>query len=368
MTNGSLLGTVAVGLLVVGCGDDARGLQPLEATGCPSLAGAWSEGPSDAAPATLAETGLYCDIAHLAPAPGARAYRPAFELWSDGAQKRRWIQLPPGAPIDATDVDHWSFPVGTRVWKEFSYAGRRVETRVIARTGAGADDFLYAAYRWNDDQTDATLAPQEGIPDVAPLGGGPDDPRHDIPSVGQCRRCHDALPEHVLGLGAIQAMHDGGGLTLRDLVAEGLLAPAPAAPIAVPGDALARAALGYLHANCSHCHNDTPAGVTYPGYVLRLRAADTTVEETATYRTAVDVLHTWLEAPAGVGPYRIAGGDPDGSAIYYRTGVRAPDAQMPPIGTELVDAAGHDLLRRWIASLPRPAAPEPTAALPSTAP
>jgi hypothetical protein len=361
MTKAELL-VVAAGVLAAGCGDDVQGPMPIEAASCPSLAGAWADGPTAAAPATLAGTGLYCDIAKLAPAPGVRAFQPAFALWSDGAQKRRWIQLPAGARIDASDMDHWSFPVGTRVWKEFAYGGRRVETRVIARTGPGPDDFLYAAYQWNEDQTDAALAPPDGIPDVAPLTGDPEGPRHDIPALGQCGSCHDSLPERILGLGAVQSSHDRGGLTLGTLVDEDLVAPAPAAPIGVPGDGPARAALGYLHANCSHCHNDTPAGVTFPRYVLRLRAGDSAVEETATYRTAVNVLHTWLGAPEQVGPYRIAGGDPDDSAVYYRTGVRDPDEQMPPIGTELVDAAGHDTLRQWIASLPPPSAPQPATA------
>lgn len=341
-----------------GTTDDPTGeLQVVHA--CPSLErvqrGTWAAGPSEVAPATLSETGLYCDISRLVPATGVRSFRPRFALWSDGAQKRRFIQLPPGTQIDATDADHWSFPVGTRLWKEFSYQGRRVETRVIARTGAGADDFVYAAYEWNAAGTEATLVSPDGKPDVAALVAGDEAaPRHDIPGVDQCRGCHDRLPERVLGMGAIQSSHDQGGLTLAALRGESLIAPPPADAYPIPGDATAQAALGYLHANCSHCHNDTPGGVTYPKYMLRLRAADTTVEATHTYQTAVNVLHTWLAAPAGVGPYRIEGGSPDDSELFYRTGVRQPDEQMPPYGTELVDVAGRALLQRWIETLPPP--------------
>src|SRR6185436_16418070 len=72
---------------------------------CPSLdwvkQGSWAAGPSEVAPATLSETGLYCDISRLVPATGVRSFRPRFALWSDGAQKRRFIQLPPGTQIDA---------------------------------------------------------------------------------------------------------------------------------------------------------------------------------------------------------------------------------------------------------------------------
>src|SRR5579883_3455610 len=54
-------------------------------------------------PTTLECTGLYADIASKALAPRARSYAPATPLWSDGAEKQRWIALPPGTTIDATD-------------------------------------------------------------------------------------------------------------------------------------------------------------------------------------------------------------------------------------------------------------------------
>ena len=349
--------------LLAGC-DDGGGMAGLEAvdslgatSACPSLPAAASTVPTTP-PASLLATGLYCDVASQSVAPGVKAFRPKYVLWSDGAAKSRWVYLPPGTQIDATDLDHWSFPVGTRFWKEFQYQGKRVETRVIVRFGAGADDFWFAAYQWNADGTDATLAPAAGAPNVAPLTADPNGPMHDIPGTGDCAYCHAKLPEHILGFGAIQLSHDDdGGLTLASLAQQNLLAPAP--PLTaynVPGDATAQAALGYLQANCSHCHNDTPTGVTYPRYMLRLKVADTTVEGTHTYQTAVNVLHTWLAAPAGVGPYRIQGGDAEDSELYFRTGVRVAGEQMPPLGTKIVDDAGHALLKQWIDSLPAPSA------------
>ncbi len=83
------------------------------------------------------------------------AFAPQYPLWSDGASKRRWIHLPPGTAIDASRADAWEFPLGTRLWKEFSY-GRRVETRLIERLADGS--WRFAAYVWNDEGTDAVLA------------------------------------------------------------------------------------------------------------------------------------------------------------------------------------------------------------------
>src|SRR5688500_4722934 len=78
------------------------------------------------APASLRATGLYTPGGEVS--AESLAFAPQYPLWSDGAAKRRWIRLPAGTSVDAAGAD-WVFPVGTRLWKEFSVAGRRVETR-----------------------------------------------------------------------------------------------------------------------------------------------------------------------------------------------------------------------------------------------
>src|SRR5262245_31340628 len=106
----------------------------------------------------LSETGLYADIATKRIAADLIAFTPQYPLWTDGASKRRWISLPPGTWIDASDPDAWVFPVGTRFWKEFAF-GRRVETRTIERT---EDGWRFATYRWLPDESDAVLAAEFG--------------------------------------------------------------------------------------------------------------------------------------------------------------------------------------------------------------
>ena len=44
-------------------------------------------------------TGLYTDFASKALAPDNKEYTPGLVLWSDGADKTRWLYLPPGAKI-----------------------------------------------------------------------------------------------------------------------------------------------------------------------------------------------------------------------------------------------------------------------------
>src|SRR5688500_6534491 len=109
-----------------------------------------------APPGRLSETGLYVEGSSTQVDPRNLAFSPQYPLWSDGARKRRWIQLPAGSAIDASQPDAWEFPRGTRLWKEFAL-DRRVETRYIERLADGS--WRFATYLWNEAGTEATLAP-----------------------------------------------------------------------------------------------------------------------------------------------------------------------------------------------------------------
>jgi hypothetical protein len=289
----------------------------------------------DVAPGLLSETGLYDDIATGVIAGGVREFEPRFALWSDGATKSRYAYLPECDVIDTTNMDDWQVPIGARYWKEFVRDGVRVETRLIARKGPLASDWVFATYAWQG--SDATRIDQ-GASDV--LGTG-----HDIPPTFACPTCHKEK-WRILGFGAIQLSHAGPGLTVESLSLDGLLTtPAPDG-FAVPGDAAAQAALGYLHANCGNCHFDT--GVPNSDMRLKLQVGAATVEATDTFVTAVDV-------PASIfgcgGCDRIEPGDAAASAVVIRMSTRGDSAQMPPLGTEVVDDAGVAAVAAWIDAL-----------------
>ena len=216
------------------------------------------------APETLQDTGLYSDFAALQVDDTHLAFSPQYPLWTDGAAKRRWISLPPGTAIDASDPDAWSFPVGTRLWKEFSFAGQRVETRFMERR---PDGWLYAAYAWSADGRETQRVSARGRRGAHPLEGGRS---HAIPGVTDCKVCHQGGRSEVLGFSAIQlspqrdpdALHAdaSSGIDLDALAERGLLVGLPAsrreAPRIGAASALERTALGYLHGNCGHCHNE----------------------------------------------------------------------------------------------------------------
>jgi hypothetical protein len=296
--------------------------------------------PQPIAPPSLGQAGLYADMATRELSSRVREFRPAYELWSDGSSKRRWIDLP-NCSIDTRDMDHWDFPVGTRLFKEFAVRGVPIETRLLHRFGPGPSDWLLAAYQWNDSLSDALHVP-DGVVDAAGSS-------HDIPPEDQCISCHVTLPEWVLGFSAVQLSHDGAGETLASLGEDGRLTRAAAAAgHRPPGDALTRAALGYLHGNCGNCHQPTMAPFTH--FSLRLLAEHSTLEQTFAWRQGIN------EAPSifsGQGiTHRIAPGDPSASAVSFLMGQRGPSTQMPPLGTERIDDDGMGIVNAWISSLP----------------
>lgn len=290
-------------------------------------------------PQQLSQTGLYGDIATGELAPGVMAYTPQFGLWSDGAEKQRWILLPEGRQIDTSNMDEWVFPEGTKVWKQFSLGGARIETRLLEKRGPGDAGWVSLAYVWEPDGKDAVAAP------FGALDAHHTD--HDVPAAGECWACHGGRRSFLLGFSAIQLAPSAtaGELDLDGLVAQGLLSNPPATRPVVPGNAVEVAALGYLHANCSHCHNQTrperdgarcfdpESDTDFTLAVARLDAPSST----PTYRTVVG--------------HAVKPGDPDGSKLYDLVSSRGMFRQMPPLATEKVDTAAVATIRRWIEEL-----------------
>ena len=323
-----------------------------------------ASGPAGA-PLGLAATGLYSDFATRTIDAHNLHYSPQYPLWSDGAAKQRWIRLPEETAIDATDPDAWAFPVGTRVWKEFSFNGHRVETRMMEATEDG--DWRFASYVWNADESDAVLAPVQGLRDVVVIQPGI---RHNIPSVLDCRVCHEGDRVEVLGVSALQLSPDRDPnaphaepptpdmVDLRSLIRRGLLRAYPPEwgerlPRVEAKNATIRAALGYLHANCGNCHGPSNPLASL-GMILRHSVAPGAVGEPALATTLDRTGEFTIPGATRESSVRLRPGDPTHSTILVRMSSRNPLHQMPPLGTKLADADAIALIRRWILDdLPR---------------
>ena len=64
----------------------------------------------------------------------------------------------PAPASTASEMDHWQFPVGTKLWKEFSRDGVLLETRLIERYGPGREDYWMGAFVWKADGSEAVYA------------------------------------------------------------------------------------------------------------------------------------------------------------------------------------------------------------------
>ena len=141
---------------------------------------------------------------------------------------------------------------------------------------------------------------------------------------------------------------------MQGLVARGLLRNLPPSLLTHPPRIAAatpteRAALGYLHGNCGHCHNHN--GAPAPVRLLLAQTAGAAAE------SRDRVLNSAVNAPSRFHPPGMPGdapviapGRPEASVLEWRMRSRHPRVQMPPLGTLVPDSEGIALIRRWIAN------------------
>src|ERR1700677_1269485 len=95
-------------------------------------------------PPLLSQTSVFSDTPKRIASPGLIPYDLNVAFWSDGADKSRWIAIPPGQ-ILFSPAGEWRFPSGTVFVKNFDLptdarqppAKRRPETRILVRDSRG---------------------------------------------------------------------------------------------------------------------------------------------------------------------------------------------------------------------------------------
>ncbi|MCO4762601.1 MAG: hypothetical protein KC502_13905 [Myxococcales bacterium] len=283
-------------------------------------------------PTHLSQTGLYEDIAAGLVSKQAVEFTPQFPLWTDAAKKRRWLLLPANAKVDTQNPADWQFPVGTKLFKEFVRDGVRVETRLTLRTESG---WTGVAYVWDEDGSDAEaqMAAKNNVLGTA----------HDVPSAKQCLACHGGRRNFTLGFSATQLPLD----KRVKLFSDGLLSHEPKLEIKL--DPVVKEGLGFLHANCAHCHhagrNAQPQSTTCFDPAL---PADEDFDFTLPAN-----LSDALQSPAFKTGRGVLG-TPGDSTVINRMKVRNQDLgrpSMPPLGTEVVDGEGVAKVEALLKSL-----------------
>jgi uncharacterized repeat protein (TIGR03806 family) len=334
--------------------------------------------PRSTLPPLLSQVGAFEDLAELTPSPDLIGYQVQSPLWSDGANKQRWI-LPPdpaasspaGAPrakIGFAANGPYTFPEGTVFVKHFELAlderqpelRRRLETRFLVAAHGG---YYGVSYKWNADGTDAEPVLDSEIDelDVTQADGSVRHQRYYYPSPSDCLVCHNAEAGAVLGVRTAQLngplLDPESGTEQNQLLSwsqRGLLdtpidpADIEALPRLANIDDTTRSAedrvRSYLDSNCSMCH----------GVLPDIRANWDARYQTPLAQQAIlqGPLQGEAELPADA--LVITPGDPELSAIYLRDGSDDPDLRMPPIGRQTIDHDYLRLLESWIQSLPSP--------------
>jgi uncharacterized repeat protein (TIGR03806 family) len=297
-------------------------------------------------PKALSEFVFFQDAGDQHPSAGVHPYALNTPLWSDGAEKLRFIYLPEGTQLLADGEGLLKFPVGAAIIKTFAFgegeARRFIETRVLLHR---ADGWVALPYRWNAEQSEATLALAGGRLDlVTPAGEAIS---YAIPNKNQCKGCH-AKDGQVMPIGpkARNLSVKWMAQMLDSRVLDRLPPGGATMPVWAgysdkgPVEPFARA---YLDVNCAHCHQPG-GGASNSGLDLRWEQADP---------HAIGILKRPVAAGRGAGghDFSVLPGQPDKSILLFRMDSAEPGIAMPELGKASVDRQGVAVVRRWIAEM-----------------
>lgn len=314
----------------------------------------------------LSEYGLFAgNPAEQKPAEGVLPYQLNTPLFSDYAEKLRFVRLPAGETVPYNADSVLAFPVGTVLVKTFYYPndfrnparGRRLlETRLLIHQEKGWKAYPYV---WNDEQTDAVLEVAGEQKAVKWVDGRGKERQltYTVPNLNQCKGCHVSgkmlLP---LGLSVKQLngpmnYADGEENQLTRWSRLKWLQKLPdmreVPKLAVWNDpksgSVAERARAWLDINCAHCHNPNGPART-SGLDLSLRQTDPTL---------LGINKTPVAAGRGSGGHQfdILPGNPDKSILVYRLQSTDPGVMMPELGRKLVHEESIELIREWISQL-----------------
>jgi uncharacterized repeat protein (TIGR03806 family) len=322
-----------------------------------------SVGKQNAPLSKLSEYGFFSGkMSDQFPAKDVIPYQLNTPLFSDYAEKLRFVKFPEGAQVAYNDSIVFDFPKGTILVKTFFYPldfrnptrGRQLmETRLLIHEGK---EWKAYPYIWNAEQTEAYLDVAGDTKQVKYLDeqGKTKEFAYYVPNMNQCKGCHNKSETmSPIGPSARQlsgTLDYGKGKEnqLTHWAQAGILTGLPetaALPPAIvwndpsTGSVNDRARL-WLDINCAHCHqHNGPASTSG----LFLGSAETDP-------LRIGVRKTPVAAGRGSGDlqYGILPGQPDKSILVYRMESKDPGVMMPELGRSLAHKEAITLIRQWI--------------------
>lgn len=307
----------------------------------------------DSLPRSLSDFGFFTDASGWQPNENVVPYELNSALFTDYADKYRFIYLPPGeelaAHADNAD-DMLQFPVGSAIIKSFGYEidgePRLLETRILLHR---EDGWLALPYVWNDEQTEAKLkVAGKRIPVAFSDPSGQERSiSYAVPNKNQCKECH-SLSDAVVPIGPKLRNLDLASIDRlrRARWLANISAKKPVPDYDDSSASLDRRARAYLDVNCAHCHNDK-GSASNSGLFL-------TYEESDPVRYGIGKRPVAAGRGSGNNEFAIAPGYPDKSILIYRLKSLEPGIAMPEVGRSLVHDEGAALLSDWIAAMEDP--------------
>ncbi len=330
--------------------------------------------PSDF-PRKLSETGLFADVPKGKPADGVYPFEVNVARWMDGAKAERLVAIPGHGtmtlrePTERVPRNWGKFPENTVLAKTISVEHgderRKLETQILHYNAedwrGNSGEWIGYTYVWNDEQTDATLAPAEGRDLTVEFGDRT--LRWHVASRAECYACHNPWSGYRLGFTIPQLNREVRGHEQLDSLEQDLRLvsleepkndsakwpPAfpswdeggPALHVAGTRDDAA-AVRAYLHVNCAHCHRFGGGGTA----TIQLRY-DLELERTGLVNGRATQGTFGIDGAGIVVPE-----DPARSLLLYRMG-KTGRGRMPHIGSQEVDSAALLRVAGWIAALDR---------------
>ncbi len=319
--------------------------------------------PLDYAKPTLSEFGFFKEPLKLQqPIDGIIPYSVASQLFSNYAEKRRFIKIPNDKKLTANSDGSFNYPEGSVLIKTFYYPDnfnepeknhRIIETRLLIKT---ENDWVALPYVWNVAQTDAVLEIAGGRLPVHWIDKNNNhiEIEYSVPNMNQCKGCHvyhnefKPLGPKLKNLNFSLHYNDSTFNQIDKWVELGLLESNPLfseLPKSINYDdphsgSVKERARAWLDVNCANCHQlGGPAETS--GLFLEFEQLNP---------RALGIMKPPIAAGRGAGnnKYTIVPGYPDKSIMIYRINSTDPGIMMPELGRKLVHKEGLNLIRKWI--------------------
>lgn len=301
------------------------------------------------------------------PVNGILPYTIASQLFSDHAEKLRFIKVPENSIISHTAGQTFNYPEGTFLIKTFYYPTDRrnmdgdrvlIETRLLKKTDT---EWIAIPYVWNESQSEATLALAGDRKDVSWVHDNGEAMKvlYSVPNINQCKACHvynniqQPIGPRVRNLNLDLDYKDVTMNQLEKWVMDGILKPLPelsSLPRTVNysdihDGSIDQRARAWLDINCAHCHRRGGPAET-SGLFLELEEKDP---------TALGIMKPPVAAGRGSGNrmYTIVPGNPELSIMDFRIRSTDPGVMMPEVNRKLVHKEGVELIHTWIREMPK---------------